>query len=340
MWKVFLAFTAHRLLLLVVAFYALSASGPKNHSHWERFLDRVAQGPEARAVHDLSRDSVSQVVSKSRNPFQWAVVLLAHFSGWQTTVCLLIVSNFFFLFFLFELFGLFNRMVTTDVSTLGAIFVLLWPTSYELSVGSSLTLACFLLTFTLRRALDQNWWLAGLASATLSLMDPIALALLPVYAYLFWGVQRFLPLAEWGRNALFFLLPLALGCLLSGSSWSTVLGTVDQSALMTLFRLDTPAGGGLFSHSAAGQTLSLIFFALGAVGGMFSNINPNHRFLPLGVLLALLLSSPFGGIASRMPLAGICMEGVASASSGPASRLASGLMILLGAFEVYSVFGH
>jgi hypothetical protein len=339
MWKVFLAFVVHRGLLLLVALVTLQMTGSgKGGDVWRRFFDRVSQGQEGRIVEELGHDSVGQVVSKTRNPFHWLCAAMKSATGLRPVVCLLILSNLFLLLFLSELYALFNRMVTSDISTLGATFVLLWPTSYELSLGSSLTLACFLLTLSVRQALDQNWWLAGLVAAALALMDPIALALLPVFAYLFWGVQRFSPAKEWGRNLAFFLAPLALGALLSGHSWQTVMGTMDQSALLNLFQMKNTSGDGLFSHSMAGQTLSLIFFFLGAAGGMFTNVNPMHRFLPMGVLLALLLSSPYSGLASRAPLAGVCMEGIASASSGTASRLASLLMVLLGAFEVYSVF--
>ncbi len=339
MWKVFLAFVVHRGLLLLVALLTLQMTGAgKGGNVSNRFFDRVAQGPEAHIVEELGHDSVGQVISKSRNPFHWVCAAMKSVTGMRPVICLLILSNLFLLLFLFELYALFNRMVTSDISTLGATFVLLWPTSYELSLGSSLTLACFLLTLAVRQALDQNWWFAGLVAAALALMDPIALALLPVFAYLFWGVQRFSPAKEWGRNLAFFLVPLCLGALLSGHSWQTVMGTMDQSALLNLFQMKGASGDGLFSHSMAGQTLSLIFFFLGAAGGLFTNVNPMHRFLPMGVLLALLLSSPYGALASRAPLAGVCMEGIASASSGTASRIASLLMVLLGAFEVYSVF--
>jgi hypothetical protein len=340
MWKVFLAFVLHRGFLLAVALLTLQSSGVgKGGDVWNRFFERVAQGPEARVVEELGRDSVGQVISRTRNPFHWVCVAVKSVTGMRPANCLLLLSNLFLFLFLMEIFALFNRMVTSDISTLGATFVLLWPTSYELSLGSSLTLACFLLTLSLRQALEQNWWLAGLVVAALALMDPIALALLPVFAYLFWSVQRFSPAKQWGRNLGFFLVPLAIGALLSGHSWQGVMGTMDQSALLNLFYMKSPAGDGLFSHSMAGQTLSLIFFFLGAAGGLFTNVNPVHRFLPMGVLLALLLSSPYSALASRAPLAGVCMEGIASASSGTASRIASLLMVLLGAFEVYSVFG-
>lgn len=338
MWKVFLAFVTHRLLLLLVALFALQGGARSGASAWNRFLGRVAQGPEAQVVESLAHRSFGQVLVHSRNPLHWASVAGSNLTGARASFCLLVLSNLLLLIFLGELFALFNRMVTTDISTTAVLFVLFWPTTYELSLGSSLALACLLVAFCLRQALEQNWWMAGLAGSVLALMDPIAIGLFPVFVYIFWSVQRFLPTKEWGRNAGFFLVPVLIGALLSGHSWGTVMSTVDQSALLTLFQLKTPTGEGLFSHSAAGQTISIIFFFLGAAGGLFSNVNPLHRFLPMLVLLALLLCSPYSSLASRAPLAGICMEGVASASSGTASRIASLLMVLLGAYEVYALF--
>ena len=94
---------------------------------------------------------------------------------------------------------------------MAATFVLLWPTSYELSLGSSLPLAGFFLALSLRQALEQNWWMAGLGAAALALLDSIAITVFPVFVYLFWGVQRFLPLAQWGRNAAIFMVLFILG---------------------------------------------------------------------------------------------------------------------------------
>lgn len=341
MWKVFLAFATHRALLLMVALLTLSSTSSKmafGGSLYDRFLRRAAEGPEVATVVHLSKQSLGQVVTESRNPFHWVVVAMAAMTGMSPLVSLILFSNLFLLLFLFELFQLFNRMVTTDISTLAATFVLLWPTSYELSLGSSLPLAGFFLTLSLRQGLEQNWWMAGLAVSVLALMDPIAITLIPVFLYLFWGVQRFLPLAEWGRNAAIFLGMLALGVFLSERTFAATFHLLGNSAMVNLIHWSGPGGEGLFSHGLAGQTISLIFFFLGAVGALFSNVNPMHRFLPMGVLLALVLASPYGALASRAPLAGICMEGIASASSGTASRIACALMILLGAYEVYSVF--
>lgn len=340
MWKVFLAFVTHRMLLLMVAVLTLQyASNEKSRaSVWSRILDRVSQGPEVRQVETWSRESASQVIRQTRNPFHWICLTVKSATGWRSATALLMVSNIFLFLFLAQLFTLFTRMVTTDVSTVATIFVLLWPTSYELSLGSSLTLACFLLTLGVRQALEQNWLAAGLATAVLALIDPISLALLPAFAYLFWSIQRFLPVSQWGRNLAYFLVPLVVGIGLSGRSWSLVLSTLDQSAFLALLQFKVGANQNLFSEGIAGQTVSVIFFFLGAAGALFSNVNPLHRFLPMLVLLGLLMASPYTALASRAPLAGICMEGVASACSGSASRIANIMMIFLGAYEVYSLF--
>lgn len=168
MWKVFLAFVTHRFFLFMVATLTLQyGHTPLNRGNvLHRFLSRVAQGAEARSIEKWSKQSTARVLTETRNPFHWICLAVKRMSGWQTAVCLLVVSNLFLFLFLSQLFSLFTRMVTTDVSTLATSFVLLWPTSYELSLGSSLTLACFLGAFSLREALEQKWWAAGLAGGS------------------------------------------------------------------------------------------------------------------------------------------------------------------------------
>ncbi|MBY0370825.1 hypothetical protein K2X33_09080, partial [bacterium] len=303
-----------------------------------QFLSFVSQGPEASLVESLARQPIWDVILQTRNPLHWLSVAGSQLFGVSPSFALLVLSNLFLLLFLWEAFQLFNRMVTTDISTLAAIFILLWPTSYELSLGSSLPLVGFFFLMALRQALEQVWWISGLAAAAVALIDPIALAALPAFAYVFWSVQRFLTPKEWGRNLAFFLVPMAIGGLLSGGSYSIVLESLGNSALLDLISLQT-GGESLISHAYMGQTLALVFLFLGATGALFSNVNPLHRFLPLLVLLAFLVCTPYNAMASRVPIAGICMEGIASASSGMASRVVSLLMVLLGAYEVYMLFG-
>jgi hypothetical protein len=339
MWKVFLAFLTHRAFLVLVAVFAATVSGKLGKTPiLEKLVEKAAAGPEVAAVNRLAGLSFKDAVYQTRNPFYWMAAAVTSLSGWRLAVVFMVLSNVFLLFFLNELVALFNRMVTSDISRLGAIFVLLWPTSYELSLGSSLTLVCFLLTLSIRTALEQKWLASGVAALGLATMDPIAITLLPVYLYLFWSVQRFLERGVWLRNLSLFLVPFAAGCLFSGTSWRDVLDTVDHSALFTLLQYQTPEGDSLFSGAALGQTLSLCFCFLGAAGALFSNVNPVHRFLSILVLFALVASSPLSALATRVPLAGVCMEGIASASSGTASRIVSVLMIALGAYEVYVLF--
>jgi hypothetical protein len=340
MWKVFLAFVSHRALLVAVALAAahFSSKPAVNTSVYRLLAEKVAEGPEVPVVESLSQKPFFQAMKETRNPFHWVAVSTTALFGIPAPIALLILSNIFLLLFLGQLVALFNRMVTSDIAVLGATFVVLWPTSYELSLGSSLSLVCFFLTLSVRMALEQKWGLAGVSLLGLALMDPIAMALVPLYGYLFWSVQRFLPAAQWGRNLGFFSGFFVLGCLLSGRSWGMVLGAVDQSAFFSLMQFRAPNGESLLSLSAVGQTLSLVFFFLGAAGALFSNVNPMHRFMPLLVLFALTLASPWGSLASRVPLAGACMEGIASASSGSASRIVSFLMLLLGSYEVYLLF--
>src|SRR5262249_25088248 len=156
------------------------------------------------------------------------------------------------------------------IAVSGAILMVLWPTSYELSLGSTLSLSCFLVALALRHALDNQWFVAGLALGLLALFEPIAVGLMPLVLYVVWYFQRHFPIGDVLKRAAFFLVPFGLAVAFRWTVYRNLEALVDNSAASHLFGIFRGHGvGWLFSHELAGQTISVLFFAIGAVAAFF-----------------------------------------------------------------------
>lgn len=242
MWKVLLSLISQRLILLAVAFIAINQTipsvrqpvspnerqpvsiVPKVHPTpvlWQKLLVRVAETPEGSRLNDLMRVPLTKVFRATSNPFLWICRWVAGMTPLSPIQTLLLVSNTFLLLFLWEMYALFSRMVTPDIASNATILVVLWPTTYELSLGSTLAMTCFLLALCVRHALDNRWLVVGLALGMLALLDPVAIGILPLLLYMFWYYQRHFPLGQLGKNTLYFLVPV--GIAMDGTSPPTLI---------------------------------------------------------------------------------------------------------------------
>lgn len=347
MWKVLLAFLSHRLVLFLVALLVInssfnSGSGPLIHPFSQllgQFHTRVAEGSEAVALRELMQAPMGRVFAATYNPLLWIARWTCGLLRLSPVTALLLLSNFFCILFLWQLNSLFNRMVTPDVAASATILVILWPTSYELSLGSTLVVSCFLVALLLHHALENQWFVAGIALGLLAIYEPLAAGLMPLALYIFWYFQRHFPLSDVCKRALFFLVPFALAVFWRWTLYEHLSTVLFSSAGNHLLGIVQGRGvGWLFSHEMAGQTIAVLFFLIGAIAALFSNITFVHRVIPVTMLLLTLLFSPYAALASRVPLAGICMEGIASASSRLAGRVVAVLMLSLGIYEMVAIF--
>lgn len=354
MWKASLALIGHRFLLFLTAFIVINASIPSTtsgvlpqiHSTRDilsRFMERVAEGPEFAALDKTMSARPGEVFSLSSDPFIWISRWVAGVTGLSPRATLLILSNLIVLLFLSELVALLSRMVPMDVAESAAILLVLWPTSYELSLGSSWALTCCLATIVVREAMDNRWLIGGIAMGLLILQHPLALGLVPLSVYLFWYFQRHFMLFQIVKRACFFLIPFGIALYFRWSQYPSFGEIFSQSALLNVFEVMKTAGSGAgwtVSQSYAGQTVAIIFFGVGAGFSALSNSGLLHRIIPLTMFLILLLFSPYAAIASRAPLAATCLEGVAAASSPIVTRIVQVLLLLLSMYEVALVFAR
>jgi hypothetical protein len=124
----------------------------------ERHLSaRISEVPEVRILNELRHQPLMETVQRQSNPYFWAGRVWMGMTGSTGLSTVLILSNLFFLLFLFELYKLLNLIVTTDISRAALYLAVFWPTSYELSLGSQVSLTCLLATFCIRMAVEQTW---------------------------------------------------------------------------------------------------------------------------------------------------------------------------------------
>jgi len=352
MWRVALNLVVHRCFLLLVAFVVinlnLSSETPQNGLFriqplsliWGQFVHRVSETPEMESLKPLLEKPLLKVFGETHNPSLWVcrwVIGLTHFSPLAT---LLLVSNLFLFLFLWELHALLNRLAMPDVALGTVVLAILWPTSYELSLGSTFSMSCFLVTLVVRHALDNQWLLGGIGMGALSLVEPMALGLLPLILYLFWYFQRNFPAGDVVKRACFFLIPFALALLWRFRAYSEFIEMAKTSAFFSLFSaaMQKQPLDWTFSHTLAGQTLTAIFFGTGAIIAAVANVTLVHKIIPIYLFLLLLLFSPYGTLASRALVAAPGLQGVVAYASRPVTRAVQTVLFFLSVFEVASVF--
>lgn len=347
-WHVFVEFCFHRLVLFLIALLGINAalssdshdserrSLPKVHSarlligHFEGKLSGIS---EIQVASSLRSAKWSEVLQFTRNPYIWLVHLVDAWTGLSTIFSALLVSNIIFVLFLIQCISLVKRMVTTDVATATAVLVVLWPTSYEFSLGTSIGFTALMTVLSLRFALDRNWMAAGLCFGLLSMSDVIASGIFLFLLGLFISGQRYYSWQHIAITTCFALLPAGLGYWMSAPLHADLYRTLSHSALVSLAQ-----GHWLMSGEVGLQVLAVLFFLVGACAAAWSHAHPFYRFLPLLMLTCVLCFSPIGMVASRLLIAFPCFMGISSMSSPNVWLGIRSLVWILGILEAYTVF--
>jgi len=352
MWKVGLVFVFHRLILFVAALVSLNqnplgSDSPKvvtkfepYHQLQSRFIEKISEGEEIQELERLRGTPLKSVFQRTRNPFLWMGHLIQTVTRLPGPLVAILLSNLFLLLFLWELIALIGRMTTSDIAVNTAILAVLWPTSYELSLGATLAMTCLFSTLAVRHALDDRWLLGGLATGALAFVEPLAVGLLPLLLYFFWYFHRQYPATEMAKRLAFFLVPVVIAI---GIQWRVYaeLGMVLRNSALVSLMTGFQSGNQYswaFSKAFAGQTITAIIFIGGGAGALLVNSTLLHRLIPLYFCALLFVFSPYGSIASRALIAASCLEGLAAISARPVLRAVQLMLLTLGAYEVYFTF--
>lgn len=335
MWRVSLSFVTHRLFLLVIALSALhfQQSGQTPVSELlHQLFQKISQSPELQALKSLD--------SSPQEPLFWLTQKASLILPFQPEYILLGLSNLFFFLFLWELYLFVNTMALPEVAVDTCLLSILWLTSYEMSLGSPLSLNCFLCILSLRTALDHRWFLSGLALALLALTKPFALFLLPLLLGFLLSQKKYSSPDEFARHCIYLLLPFA-GALFVSRSLYLNLGSIFQdSSLLSLLQSKEAHWDLSWTYSTQylGQTISLAILVVGSVLCFFVFSTLLHKILPLFLLSALLLTAPYRDLASTVLLAAPAFSGIAEVCSTPILRLVQLLLLVFGAVEVFNLF--
>lgn len=344
MWRVNLSLITHRFLILVVALSALhfqeSSQSDSLTLTWTHFIEKISASKEATELSSLSSDYLGAMFSKTKDPFLWLGNIITHIFHWSPETTILILSNLFLLLFLWELNLLVNSMALPDVAVDTCLLVILWLTSYELSLGSSLSLSCFLSVLTLRSANDRRWFICGLSLATLALTKPFALFLFVPIIISLLGHLKYVSSGEFGLTSCLLVLPTALAVFYNWDLYSNLGLLIQDSAFMSLTTLARPHPdlAWPFSQSYLGQTIALIILFFGTVVCFFVFSTFLHRILPLVLFLAILFTTPYRELATSTLLVAPAFSGIAELCTTGLLRVVQLLFLIFGAIEVFNLF--
>lgn len=335
MWRISLSLVTHRVFLLIVALSALhfqNSGQVRPRELLNQFFSKVSQTPEVKTVQTLE--------TAPREPLLWLTQKLNLILPFSSEAILLALSNVFFFLFLWELYLFVNSMALPDVSVSTCLLSILWLTSYEMSLGSPLSLSCFLCILSLRAALDHRWLMAGLALGVLAISKPFALFLIPLLFGLLLSQKKFSSPDEFARRCVYLFLPFGGAVFLSWPLYQNLGAVFQDSALLSLFsskQADWHFSWAL-SPEYLGQTISLAIVVLGAIVCFFVFSTLLHKILPLFLVLALLLTTPYRELASTLLLAAPAFSGLAEVCSTPILRMIQLVLLIFGAVEVFNLF--
>lgn len=346
MWKVTLCFAGHRVLLLATALIAVQfgapAGAPKRDPS-KLVIEKVAALPEAERVEralPLGFVDATQQLRDSYLVLHWA---FARVTKLPVGLSLLFFANLVFLFFLWELHALIGRRVMPEIADAGVLLAILWPSSYEFSLGAPYAFACLMATLAFRHAFEDRWLAVGPALALLLLAEPWTVALLPVFVILFWQSQRHFPWGELAPKLAMLLVFPALAMAWRWSVFRALPGDLSGSALSRLFDVAVrgQSGAWTFTHSYLGQTISIAIFAVGALCSLAGGTaTVMQRLVPLYLLMMVLAFTDYSAIASRILLAAPALQGLASHLARPILGFVHFVMLVLGIYEVFTIFAN
>ncbi len=327
--------------MLLVAFLAIAINSPlKTRFSINRVLNefslKISNNREAILLKEIKTKTFNVAIKETKNPFIWFCHWLRNLTKTSEATTLLIVSNLFLLLFFSELIALLCRMTTTDVAVSSAILLVFWPASYELSLGSEFALSSFLFLVAIRYALENFWIFSGLALGLLMLYDPLAIGLIFCCLFIFIYFQRHFILSQIIRNAAFFLLPSIIGYFLGSVSIRDL--SFSNSALANLLSLTINGNfNAIFSKPLLWQSFTFIFFGIGCVISVILNQLLIYKLTPLFTFALLVLLTPYGSLASKVTICGICLTPITSIGS-PLTKALCSIFFFLSAIEIYKIF--
>jgi hypothetical protein len=202
MWRPLLTLVFHRGILLAVALFAISHKMDKQENTGvilksrpisqllAIFTDKVKETAEWQAINTASNSPVSSLLNIQNNPFISICAIAKKILPLSTSYVLLLISNLFLLLLLWEMVKIMSQIGEAVDGVAACTLLLFWPSSYELSLGSSVVFTAWAMTFTVRKAINNHWIFCGCGLALALWSELSAVALVPLLIYLFWYFER------------------------------------------------------------------------------------------------------------------------------------------------------
>lgn len=303
MWRVALTLLAHRFLVFGVAWGALRFSS-----------DIDKQLPPL-----LSDDLLSQ-----------AALFLSPHLGLSPETALIMLSNTFLFLFLWQIHTFLNQLALPDVAINTCVLIILWVSSYELSLGSPLVLTCFFLATVLRFSNDGFWLLASIFLGLLSCQSFLGLMILPFLFLLLWGQTRYAPKTTLARKSIYLVVAMGAAIFFNWSFWRGLPQAISTSSLFEfndLLTLNFPGPSFAFAFFGLGSLLSLIVFS-----------SLSHRLLVLCLFLGLCLTTPLSLLGSAALLIAPVLVGLVELFPPSFLKITQLSLLFLSCIEVFNLF--
>lgn len=303
MWRVTLTLIVHRFLIFCVGWGAIHFS-----SSSEKGFPVL-----------LSDDLLSQ-----------AALYLSSQAGVHPDLVLVVLSNTLLLLFLWQIHAFLNQLALPDVATNTCILIILWVSSYELSLGSPLVIKCVLLALILRLSNDGFWLLTSVFLGLFSTQSFLGLMMMPFLFLLLWSQTRFAPKSTLARKSIYLLAGLVLPIFFKWSFWQTLPSTVSGSLLLHLSEL--------FSLESLGPSFAFVFFGLGSFFSLIVFTSLSHRLLVLCLFLGLCLITPWNLLGSSVLLITPVLVGLVELFPTPLLKITQLVLLFMGLIEVFNTF--
>lgn len=303
MWRVTLTLIVHRFLIFCVGWGAIQFSS----------------SPEKGFPTLLSDDLLSR-----------AALYLSSQTGLHPDLVLIVLSNTLLFIFLWQIHAFLNQLALPDVAINTCIMMILWVSSYELSLGSPLVISCVLLALILRFSNDGFWLLSSVFLGLFSAQSFLGLMIMPFLFLLLWSQNRFSPKSTLARKTIYLLAGLILPIFFNWSFWRTLPSAISGSLLLHMSEL--------LSLNSLGSSFAFVFFGLGSLFSLIVFSSLSHRLLVLCLFLGLCFITPWALLGSSVLLIAPVLVGLMELFPSPLIKITQLVLLFVGLVEVFNTF--
>lgn len=323
MWRINIAFLAHRCAMLLaivsIAYIKLGPWGAQKIKSTElpppirilihEGIERLSKTIEIQSQRKAIESSNLKLKYILRQPFPHFALSIHQITGIPYAWVAILLSNIILLLFLLELHNLASHMILSNAARLGTILVLFLPSSFLLSLGSSLPLHSYFFVLSISAALRNRWLTSGISFAFLAAADPKLLVLLPLLVFIFVFFHLRTDIGTVLKRGAVLFATLGVFLALDWSHYLNWSGFLDSSSLVQAF---SPSFWSTGANLGMGLPLFIVAaYALGTVMLFLSSHFFIHRIVCVYAFLVFLFRTPISSLYEDATFGGLALVGVA-----------------------------